>query len=396
MDKVNTLGLVYTLQGSDPDLKPTLLAAHQDVVPVADESTWKHPPFAAVYDGEYLWGRGSSDDKNSLTALLSATETLLAQGWVPERTLVLAFGFDEECSGHRGAATIADYLLDEYGPDGVAVILDEGGMGLARFGDVLYALPAVTEKGYVEIWLELSVVGGHSSIPFPHTSIGIVSEMVTALEAHPAAPSLLRDGPVHRHLQCQTRYSPGAMPRVDELLGRDDLEALSDWLADEDRLFQYMIQTSQSVDMISGGQKINAMPEHVLLGVNYRVAPQDSIPLVQHNVVRYVNDTVNKYGLRLRAYEGDSDYEDFLAGDDSLVGGSGGAVAPSWEVDYNGTLTLDARAKTKVAPVTPTEGDVWNVFSGVVQHTFRAAADVVVPVGEIMTGNTDTRHYQRK
>lgn len=34
VEKVNTHGLLYTWQGSDPDLKPTTLMAHQDTVPV--------------------------------------------------------------------------------------------------------------------------------------------------------------------------------------------------------------------------------------------------------------------------------------------------------------------------------------------------------------------------
>jgi Gly-Xaa carboxypeptidase len=34
LDKVNTHGLVYTWVGSDESLKPVLLMAHQDTVPV--------------------------------------------------------------------------------------------------------------------------------------------------------------------------------------------------------------------------------------------------------------------------------------------------------------------------------------------------------------------------
>lgn len=393
LEKVNTLGLVYTIAGSDQTLKPVLLAAHQDVVPVADESTWTHPPFAAVYDGEYLWGRGASDDKNSLTALMSAVEALLDAGWAPTRTLVMAFGFDEECSGYRGAGAIAQHLTQRYGDDGVAIILDEGGLGLQLLGDdTLYALPAVVEKGHVDIWLDLSVVGGHSSIPFPHTSIGIAAEIIAALEANPYDPELLADSPVHRHLQCQARYSPQAQPEITRLVKAGDLDALAGELAAANPMTQFMIQTSQAVDMIDGGQKINAMPEHVALGVNYRVAPQNTIPEVQHNVVRHIQDVVAKYGLELRAYDGDDEYEAYLAETDpeALLTKPPHAA---WEVDYKGTLVLEAREKSPGTPVSPTTGPVWDVFSGTIQHTFAFEDGTVVPVGQIMTGNTDTRHY---
>ncbi len=133
---VNTIGLVYTIQGTNPSLKPIMLAAHQDVVPINDEQAWKYPPFSGHFDGRWLWGRGASDDKNSLTALMSALETLLGYPeWVPKRTIVLALGFDEESSGRRGAGTISQFLEERYGKYGIALILDEGGMGLELLGN---------------------------------------------------------------------------------------------------------------------------------------------------------------------------------------------------------------------------------------------------------------------
>jgi Gly-Xaa carboxypeptidase len=134
-DTVNTFGLVYTIKGEDTSLKPLMLTAHQDVVPVPDASSWKYPPFSAYFDGRWLWGRGASDDKNSLTALFSALETLLSDSeWAPKRSIILALGFDEE-SGKRGAGTIGPYLEKLYGQWSMALILDEGGMGLESFED---------------------------------------------------------------------------------------------------------------------------------------------------------------------------------------------------------------------------------------------------------------------
>lgn len=380
---------MYTIQGSNEDLKPILLAAHQDVVPVADEKTWTHPPFSGYWDGEWLWGRGSMDDKDSLTALMSTMETLLSDPkWKPRRTIILAFGFDEECSGYRGAGTIADHLEARYGKNGIAIVLDEGGLGLNPVGDVLYALPGVYEKGHLDIWFELHVVGGHSSVPFPHTGIGIISEIVTTLEAHPYEPKLIKDGPIHHHLLCQARYSPNAIPELTHLLGKNDLDGAAKFMAGASLMTQYMIQTSQAVDFIRGGQKINAMPEVITLGVNYRVAPQDSIPLVQHNVVKYISDIISKYGLKVKAFEGDKEYEDYLAENDHelLI------KSTDDEVDYQGTLVLQAKEVTKPSPISPSTGAIWDVFAGTIRHTF-AFDGTVVPASETMTGNTDTRHY---
>ncbi|KAK7426987.1 hypothetical protein QQZ08_006414 [Neonectria magnoliae] len=388
LDKVNTFGLVYTIDGSNPALKPIVLAAHQDVVPVADVSTWTHPPFDAYFDGEWIWGRGSSDDKNSLTALMSAVETLLSNpDWTPSRTIILAFGFDEECSGNRGAGKIGEFLTEKYGDDGIALILDEGGLPMQLLGDdTLYVLPSVMEKGHVDVWAELHVVGGHSSIPFPHTGIGIAAEIVTALESHPYEPAVLKGSPVYNHLVCVARYSPHDAPEIVDLLRKDDLEKLTAvFVGEGGDAARYMVQTSQAIDLIQGGQKINAMPEVVTLGVNYRVAPQDSIPKVQHNFLKHIESVVEKYNISVKAFEGDEAYEAYvseLASDGVSAG-----------VNYDALLVLQGRGKSESTPVSPTSGPVWDVFSGTIQHAFAFEGGRVVPVGEIMNGNTDTRHY---
>ena len=400
LEYVNTLGLVFTIEGSDSSLQPVLLAAHQDVVPVPDESTWKHPPFQGHFDGEYLWGRGASDDKNSLTALTSAVEELLSSGWSPTRTLILAFGFDEECSGYRGAAKIGKHLFDRYGKDGLVVILDEGGLGMQRLGndgddddDTIYALTSVIERGHVDVYLELSLLGGHSSLPDEHTGIGIVAEMIGALEAHPYEPELLQDSPVHHQLQCEARYSPDARPEITELVKKGDIKGLTVELAKE-RLSRYMITSSQSVDRIRGGEKINAMPEHVTVGINHRVAPQDSIPKIQHKVVRDIRPIAEKFGLDLKAYEGDDEYEQYLAelAPEELAKQKQQQSSPPGK-QFKGTIVLEADEKTHVTPITPTSGKVWDVISGTIRHSLASQGGLVVPVGTIMAGNTDTRHY---
>ncbi|KIL92888.1 hypothetical protein FAVG1_04069 [Fusarium avenaceum] len=379
LEKINKFGLVYTLAGSDSSLKPYLLAAHQDVVPVPDPSTWTHPPFDAYFDGEWLWGRGSSDDKNSLTALLSAIETLLTETeWAPKRTLILAFGFDEECSGHRGAAKIGEFLTERYGDGGFSFILDEGGSGIQLIDDTLYVLPSVQEKGAVDIWAELRVKGGHSSIPHPHTGIGIMAEIVSALEAKPYTPAILKGSPVYNHLVCLARHSPDAHPKLNHLLKKDDLEKLTAEIIRLDPNAKFIVQTTQAVDIIRGGQKINAMPEVVTLGVNYRVAPQDSLDKVQRQFVKNIDAVVQKYNLSVNAYEGDEALAD---------------ISSEKGYDYDGHLKLTAIRNSVTTPVSPTTGPIWDIFSGTIQHSFAFEGGKVVPVGEIMTGNTDTRHY---
>lgn len=172
---VNEHGLLYTWPGSNRSLKPLLLMAHQDVVPVQNETLneWFHPPFSGYVDlvNQTVWGRGAIDCKLLLTSILSAVESLLESNFTPQRTVILSFGQDEETHGTRGAKHIAAELERRYGRDSVALIVDEGipvlaPTDLGSYGMPL-AAPSVTERGMADMMLTAHASGGHSSMPPP-------------------------------------------------------------------------------------------------------------------------------------------------------------------------------------------------------------------------------------
>src|SRR5690606_2294751 len=120
--------LFYTWQGTDASLDPVLLMSHIDVVPIAPgtEDQWEHPPFAGVIADGYVWGRGTIDNKGSLIAMVEAAELLIKRGFRPSRTILFAFGHDEEIGGGTGNKALAGLLQER----GVRLhwVKDEGGV----------------------------------------------------------------------------------------------------------------------------------------------------------------------------------------------------------------------------------------------------------------------------
>ncbi|MBK8022587.1 MAG: M20/M25/M40 family metallo-hydrolase [Chloroflexi bacterium] len=55
-----------------------LILGHLDTVPPGDPATWTHPPFAAVIDGERLYGRGAIDTKGGMAAAIYTLAALKA------------------------------------------------------------------------------------------------------------------------------------------------------------------------------------------------------------------------------------------------------------------------------------------------------------------------------
>src|SRR5690606_21979191 len=131
-EMVGELSLLYTWEGSDPGQPPIVLLAHQDAVPVPDDTrtNWQVDPSGGAIRDEHVWGRGAIDDKGSPVALLEAAEFLAAQGRRPARTIIFAFGHDEEIGGDRGAVLMAAELKER----GIRAwfVLDEGMAALER------------------------------------------------------------------------------------------------------------------------------------------------------------------------------------------------------------------------------------------------------------------------
>ncbi|RKO88466.1 carboxypeptidase S [Blyttiomyces helicus] len=374
---VNLFGLLFTLEGTDPTLKPIILMAHTDTVPVAEEtvSQWAHPPFSGFIDGERVWGRGAIDCKDSLTAQLEAMELLLKGGFAPARSVVLAYGFDEEISGHEGAHHLADTLYTRYGHYGAELVLDEGGSRTSSLG-VPMAVVGVQEKGYADIKITISAPGGHSSIPPPHTAIGILAEIVSAIESTPYSPALDDSNPLLEMLRCSARWDPNFDPWMKSALRHLDL--FRDELVRvmfENPEAKYMITTAQAVDVVLGGTKVNALPESAHIKINHRIAVHQTISDIESHLLHLLLPIADRHALSVISRR---------------FGHAPEQVRPAqsaWAVEIE---TLEGIEPAPRSPAGEGSSVAWDRLAGTVRHVFGEEV-VVTPI--LMPANTDTKFY---
>lgn len=390
---VNNLALLISWKGTDESLKPLMFASHMDVVPVERKTwdEWRHPPFSGniEFDSDNIlnskiWGRGSFDDKNMLIGELQALELLLSQDFQPERGIVLAVGSDEEASGQFGAAKINEILMERYGDDGIYAIVDEGLNGIKKQEGVYMASPGTAEKGFINFWIHLTTPGGHSSVPPDHTSIGIISSLVKKIESEKFPLWFTEKNPVSQWHQCAAQYSL----EMDNSLRYDFLNAMNDegsnarvieyLLQTGGRSMEYLLRTSQAVDIIHGGFKSNALPETVSVLINSRVALEST-----------VNETMTKFINQLKEISNENDLGLEYNGDE--------LIKPT----EHGTFFVEVVVGKDPAPPTP-NNDAWKHFAGTVKSFYE---DIVFPTKleedstelviapTIMSGNTDCLHY---
>ncbi len=290
LEKVNGYGLLYEWTGSDPGLAPIVLLAHQDVVPVepGTEGRWTEPPFEGKIAAGYVWGRGALDDKGSLVAILEAIEHLVAGGAQPRRTVYLAFGYDEEVGGRRGAARIAELLASRsVHPE---FVLDEGGAlttGLVTGISAPVALVGIAEKGYVTVSLTAQAEGGHSSMPPPQTAVGILATGLTRLEGQ-QMPRAIRGPTADMFDYLGPEMSFGAR-----------LVMANRWLFGGVLAGRFgatpqgnaMLRTTTAPTVLQAGVKENVLPSSARALVNFRILPGDSVGSVLEHVRRVVHDS---------------------------------------------------------------------------------------------------------
>jgi carboxypeptidase PM20D1 len=287
-----TGAMFFTWKGKDTAADPVVLMGHMDVVP-ADPATldhWQHAPYSGdVADGS-VWGRGTLDDKSAVVSLLEAAETLLAQGFVPARTIILAFGDDEENGGHQGALNIVK-LLQSRGVHAEFVV-DEGGAvikGMLPGMSLPLGLVGISEKGYVDVELSTVAKGGHSSEPPPHTAIGQLAAGLTRLEAHPFPGSLPK--PVEDQLTAIAPYLPFSKRLVLANLWLTKPLVIAAGLKDEGMAGGYHTTTAE--DIFNAGIKANVLPTNAHATVNFRILPGDTVD----SVVEYVRKQVADPGI---------------------------------------------------------------------------------------------------
>ena len=286
---VNDFSHVLSLQGSDNALSPILLCAHHDVVPVDDVGQWSVPPFEGRIDDEFIWGRGSLDDKLSTLGILESMEKLIEEGFKPKRTIVVALGHDEETGGKNGALAIAQLFKEE--GRSFLFALDEGYVVLE---EALEGLPApagligIAEKGYATLALQVSLEdGGHSSMPPDVTAVGKLSTAIHHIVDHPFDPSLAGvSGLLFDYLGPEMNFPNNVIFANQWLFGGMIKSSLSNSPSSN-----AIIRTTIAPTMISGGVAPNVLPMSASAKINFRIIPGENVSTVIAHIEKAIGDT---------------------------------------------------------------------------------------------------------
>ena len=263
----DTAYFIATWKGRDASLGPIVISAHMDVVEAKPED-WERDPFTPVVEDGYLFGRGASDTKFDAVQAMVAVMDLRQSGFVPERSIVLAFSGDEETTMVTSKA-IAERLRDAklvLNVDGASGTLNE------ETGAPAYWSWQGAEKTYADLELEVTNPGGHSSTPRDDNAIVQLSQALVKIGAYRFTPEL---NDITRDY-----FTNAAQFEADPLLAAA-MRAFAEDPADKAAVavlrgnpaFIGRIGTTCVPTQVEAGHALNALPQRATAYVNCRIFP---------------------------------------------------------------------------------------------------------------------------
>ena len=335
---VNDYGILFRWKGKDETKAPVVLMAHYDVV-AADESKWTLPPFCGEEHAGYIWGRGAVDTKCIIAALMEASETLLAEGFAPERDLYFSFTNNEETGGDTTPAVVEWFRARSIQP---WFVLDEGGaiVHAPAFGVKKdFAMVGVSEKGVIDAIVNVRGVPGHSATPKDTDATTRLIKVCNEIEHHPFEAHL--SSATKEMLRAIAGYASFGMRLVFANLWL--FSPLVKLIMSQNAETNAMLRTTVALTKLKGSDVINVIPTTAQAGFSVRLAPWDN----SEKVIK-----------RLRTVAGE-------------------------HTEISSEYTVEP------SPVSPTDSDAFRLLAKTVDDVYPA----VDAVPYVMNGGTDSKHF---
>ena len=160
-------------RGNSSTSRTLVFAGHTDVVPTGPLERWTSPPFTPTHRDGNLYGRGASDMKTSLAAMVVACEEFLSADASPNLSIAFLLTSDEEGPAVDGTVKVCD-LLKSRGERLDWCIVGEP-TSVERTGDMIKNGRRGTMSG------RLTVKGVQGHVAYPHLAKNPIHMLAPAL-----------------------------------------------------------------------------------------------------------------------------------------------------------------------------------------------------------------------
>lgn len=232
LPRVNVIG---TLKGS---LENPVLHwnGHFDVVPPG--TGWTKDPFNPILEDGKIYGRGTSDMKGGIAAMVMAAKALKAEGVPLKGSLVISASPDEEIGGAAGVG----YIVKE---------------GYAKGDMCIVSEPSEVDKICVAhkgaLWLQIDTIGKSCHGSTPHLGINAIEKMAKII------------------IELDEKLKPRLRDRVTKV-----------------PMSEVAKMATLTVGTIQGGIKTNIVPDRCTITIDRRLIPEEKISEAREEIESFI------------------------------------------------------------------------------------------------------------
>jgi len=285
----NRTNLVARLKGNGSK-KPLLIMAHTDTVGVQREK-WPVDPFGAVLKDGYIWGRGATDDKDKLVAVLMSMLLIKRSGAVLDRDLIfLAESGEEADATGVGIRFMTEKHFDQIDAE---FALSEGPGAIMENGRVAIVQITTTEKIPRRVRLIANGTSGHGSIPRLDDAVTHLSGAVQRVGTW-QTPMRLNDTTRTYFEKLATISSPEKAARYKDLVNPQRTAAAQRYLAEFEPAHNSMLRTSVVPTVLKAGIGPNVIPSEAEASIDIRTLPDEDLPQFMAQMTKIIGDPAVK------------------------------------------------------------------------------------------------------
>ncbi len=255
--------------------KNLLYNGHMDVVPPGNEEEWKYSPLSAtIKRKKYLFGRGATDMKGGLAAMVISLKILKKLNIINSGNLILNAVADEEIGGRVGTQWCLEHILKSKRVN-FAIIGEPTGFDPLPKGLI------IGEKGRIAIKIITHGISGHASLPaIGKNAIYMMNEIIQNLEK-----------------------LDEIIPKIEPPLTQEELKDMISVAFPNKEIFEKILseqpilqnlmkansQFTKNLTMIKGGIKSNVVPDRCEAVIDFRLLPGQNTETVLNGLKKLIN-----------------------------------------------------------------------------------------------------------
>lgn len=266
--------------------RPILIMGHTDVVGVQPEK-WDEAPFGGLRKDGWIYGRGTLDDKDNVTAGLMLMIMLNRYGVELDRDIIFLAESGEEGTPEVGINYMVEHHWDKI--DAEFALAEGGGNTLEDSGVSIVGIQTA-EKKPRRATLVARGTAGHGSVPRVDNPVTALARAVAKMGAWQTEVRLNSTTRAYFDRMATMASDPEDAWRYQNIENPDETEAIQQYFLENYPYHYSVMRTSVVPTVIDGGFRRNVIPSEASAILDIRMLPDEDVDAFYDKMREIIDD----------------------------------------------------------------------------------------------------------